>query len=39
MPSHTPCDLAGVEMLFFLTWCPALLKCYGPRATLIRHWL
>jgi len=22
----------------FLTWGPALLKCYRPRAVLIRHW-
>jgi len=36
LPTHY--NLAGVEM-FVLTWGPALLKCYGPRATLIRHWL
>jgi len=24
--------------MFFLTWGPALLKCYRPRATLIWHW-
>jgi len=28
--------IASVE-IFFLTWGPALLKCYGPHATLIRH--
>jgi len=36
--AHTLYDLAGVEM-FFLTWGPALFECYGPRATLIRHWV
>jgi len=34
---HTLYDLAGVEM-YFLIWGPALLKCYGPRSTLIQHW-
>jgi len=23
--------------MFFQTWGPVILKCYGPRATLIRH--
>jgi len=37
MPCSNTYVLAGVEV-FVLTWGPALLKCYGPRVTLIRHW-
>jgi len=38
VPAHTLYDLAGVEVFFNLGG-PALLKCYRPRATVIRHWV
>jgi len=39
LPSHFMIYSSRCWDVFLLTWCPAFLKCYGPRATLIRHWV